>query len=88
MRAPGIARCRDYGEGKMTKTSNLMIAVTSLAAGFPAMSAPASAAQGDIILRVRGIGIIPTSDGAAISPDLLTTGLDPQPMIVPEIDIT
>ncbi len=72
----------------MTKTTSSFIALTSLAAGILAMSVPASAAEGDIILRVRGIGIFPTSDGYGISPGLLTTGLDPQWMIVPEVDIT
>lgn len=72
----------------MAKTSTALIALTGFATGILAMSVPAAAAEGDIILRVRGIGIIPTSDGDRISPDLLTTGLDPQPMIVSEVDIT
>ncbi len=72
----------------MAKTTKSLITSTILAAGILAVSLPAFGAAGDIILRVRGIGIIPTSDGYGISPGLLTTGLDPRPMVVPEVDIT
>lgn len=44
--------------------------------------------QGDWLVRLRGIGVIPTAESGGISPDLRTSGLDPQPAAVPEIDIT
>ncbi len=44
--------------------------------------------KGDWLVRLRGIGVIPTDESGGISPDLLTSGLDPQPAVVPEIDIT
>lgn len=50
---------------------------------------PASALEkGDWLLRVRAIGISPTDESGGISPDLTTSGLDPQSAIVPELDIT
>lgn len=44
--------------------------------------------QGDWLVRLRGIGVIPTDEGNGIAPDLLNSGLEPQNAIVPEIDIT
>ena len=44
--------------------------------------------KGDWLVRLRGIGVIPTDESGPISPDLLTSGLDLQPAIVPELDIT
>ncbi len=44
--------------------------------------------KGDWLVRLRGIGVIPTDESGGISPDLLTSGLEPQPAVVPEIDIT
>lgn len=45
--------------------------------------------KGDWLFRVRGIGVVPTSESSGgITPDLLTSGLDPQPYGVPEIDLT
>ncbi len=50
---------------------------------------PASALEkGDWLLRVRAIGISPTDESGGISPDLTTSGLDPQSAIVPELDVT
>lgn len=49
---------------------------------------PAVADQGDILVRLRGIGVIPTHKSGGIAPDLLTSGLDPQPAVVPEVDFT
>lgn len=54
---------------------------------FPAASAFALD-QGDWLVRLRGIAVIPTDESGGISPDLLTSGLEPQPAVVPEIDIT
>jgi outer membrane protein len=51
-------------------------------------SAAFAVEKGDWLLRLRGIGIVPTDDSSSITPDLLTSGLDPQAAIVPEIDIT
>ena len=44
--------------------------------------------QGDWLVRLRGIGVIPTDEGNGIAPDLLNSSLEPQNAIVPEIDIT
>ncbi len=49
---------------------------------------PALAEAGDILVRLRGIAIVPTNDGGTISPDLTSTSLDPQPAGVPEVDFT
>jgi outer membrane protein len=50
---------------------------------------PAAAVEkGDILVRLRGIGVIPTDDSGGIAPDLLTSGLEPQPAVVPELDFT
>lgn len=50
---------------------------------------PANAVEkGDWLVRVRAINISPTDESGGISPDLLTSGLDPQSVIVPELDIT
>lgn len=44
--------------------------------------------QGDWLVRVRAIGVLPTDDSGGISPDLLTARLEAQPAIMPELDIT
>ncbi len=44
--------------------------------------------KGDWLVRLRGIGIIPTAESGGIAPDLLTSGLEPQNAVVPELDIT
>lgn len=44
--------------------------------------------QGDWLVRVRGIGVMPTSDSGGISPDLTAGSLEAQPAYVPELDIT
>jgi outer membrane protein len=44
--------------------------------------------KGDWLVRLRGIGIMPTEESGGISPDLLTSGLEPQNAVVPELDIT
>jgi outer membrane protein len=50
---------------------------------------PANALEkGDWLLRLRAIGVSPTDESGGISPDLTTSGLDPQSAIVPELDIT
>lgn len=53
---------------------------------------PASAAraleQGDWLVRLRAIDIVPTDKSGGIAPDLTSSGLDPQSAIVPELDIT
>lgn len=53
-------------------------------------SAPSFAIEaGDWLFRVRGIGVVPTDESSGgIAPDLLTSGLDPRPYVVPEIDLT
>lgn len=64
--------------------------VLSVTAAILCMGAGAAYAleKGDILLRLRGIAIQPTDDSSSISPDLLSSGLEPQLAVVPEIDIT
>ncbi|MGE0747103.1 MAG: OmpW family protein [Rhodospirillales bacterium] len=57
--------------------------------GAAAVPTPSLALDaGDILVRVRGIGVLPTGSSGGIAPDLPTASLDPQPMGVPEIDFT
>lgn len=44
--------------------------------------------QGDWLVRLRAIGVIPTDDSGGISPDLPTASVEADPAVVPEIDIT
>lgn len=44
--------------------------------------------QGDWLVRLRGIGVMPTSDSDGISPDLTAGSVEAQPSIMPELDIT
>lgn len=44
--------------------------------------------QGDWMVRLRGIAVVPTEESGGIAPDLLTSGLEPQPAVVPELDIS
>jgi len=52
-------------------------------------AAPALALEaGDILVRLRGIGVIPTDESDGIQSDLTTSGLEAQPTGVPELDFT
>ena len=64
------------------------ILFSSAAAMLGILAAPAVAEQGDILVRLRGIGVIPTDESGGIAPDLLNAGLNPQPAVVPELDFT
>lgn len=44
--------------------------------------------QGDWLVRVRGIGVMPTSDSDGITPDLTAGSVEAQPSVMPELDIT
>jgi outer membrane protein len=66
--------------------NSVIAAILASATILPSL--PALAEQGDILVRLRGIGVIPTDESGGISPDLLTSGLDPQPAVVPELDFT
>lgn len=59
-------------------------------AGTVSIAAPAWALEaGDILVRLRGIGVIPLGDSnGGLRPDLTTSGLEAQPMGVPELDFT
>lgn len=48
----------------------------------------AAAKEGDILLRLRAIGIVPIDSSEGIQPDLVTTGLSPGNAVVPELDVT
>ena len=61
----------------------------ALAVGAMSASTAALALEaGDWLIRVRAIGIEPTGDSNGIAPDLLTSSLEPQFAIMPEIDFT
>jgi outer membrane protein len=62
----------------------------AIVGGFLILSSNAASARdaGDLLVRLRGIGVVPTSDSGGISPDLLTAGLEAQPAVVPELDLT
>ncbi len=76
------------------KTATQLIAGPLLAGatlfGGGAMDAsPALALEaGDILVRLRGIGVIPTAESNGIQSDLTTSGLEAQPTGVPELDFT
>ncbi len=59
-------------------------------AALVSASAPALALEaGDILVRARGIAVVPTGDSnGGLRPDLTTSGLEAQPMGVPELDFT
>jgi outer membrane protein len=59
-------------------------------AGMMSAAAPSWALEaGDILVRLRGIGVIPIGDSnGGLRPDQTPTGLEAQPMGVPELDFT
>lgn len=62
--------------------SSIIAAVASIAGG------QVLAKEGDILVRLRTIGLFPLDDSTGIGPDLLTTGLSPSDAVVPEVDFT
>lgn len=79
----------------MTRRSLTKVLVGPLLAGAAVLggvamdAAPALALEaGDILVRLRGIGIVPTDESSGIQPDLTTSGLEAQPIGVPELDFT
>jgi outer membrane protein len=66
-----------------------LLAGAALLGGVVLDGAPALALEaGDILVRLRGIGVIPTANSDGIQPDLTTSGLEAQPIGVPELDFT
>lgn len=65
----------------------ITFAISAVVLAVPVGSAVALE-QGNILVRLRGIGVIPTDQSNGIAPDLLTSNLDPQPAVVPELDFT
>ncbi len=66
-----------------------LLAGAALLGGVAMDAAPALALEaGDILVRLRGIGVIPTANSDGIQPDLTTSGLEAQPVGVPELDFT
>lgn len=65
-------------------------AATLLAATFVTMAAPisASAGAGDLELRVRTIGVLPTGDSGGVQPAFPGGSLSAGNAVVPEIDLT
>ncbi len=73
----------------MTKRFTRMTPAAVLIAGLLLISNIAQAVEaGDWLLRLRGIGVFPTSDGSGISPDLPTAGLEAKAVGMPELDVT
>ncbi len=66
-----------------------LLAGASVLGGVAMDASPALALEaGDILVRLRGIGVIPTANSDGIQPDLTTSGLEAQPVGVPELDFT
>jgi outer membrane protein len=66
-----------------------LLAVVAGLAALTTAAAPALALeQGDWLVRLRAIGVLPTDESDGIAPDLLTAELKAQPAVVPELDIT
>ena len=66
-----------------------LLAGAAVFGGVAMDAAPALALEaGDILVRLRGIGVIPTANSDGIQPDLTTSGLEAQPAGVPELDFT
>jgi outer membrane protein len=66
-----------------------LLAGAAVLGGVAMDAAPALALEaGDILVRLRGIGVIPTADSDGIRTDLTTSGLEAQPAGVPELDFT
>jgi len=66
-----------------------LLAGAAVFGGVAMDAAPALALEaGDILVRLRGIGVIPTANSDGIQPDLTTSGLEAQPIGVPELDFT
>ena len=52
-------------------------------------AAPAMVLEaGDILVRLRGIGVVPTDESNGLRADLTTSGLKARPVAVPELDFT
>ncbi len=66
-----------------------LLAGAALLGGVAMDAAPALALEaGDILVRLRGIGVIPTANSDGIQSDLTTSGLEAQAVGVPELDFT
>jgi len=66
-----------------------LVLAAAVLGGVVLDAAPASALEaGDILVRLRGIGVIPTANSDGIRTDLTTSGLEAQPAVVPELDFT
>ena len=77
------------GDIDMLGSSARRLGLAGALAALTVAASPALAAdQGDWLVRVRGIGVMPTSDSGGISPDLLAGSVEAQPAVMPELDIT
>ncbi len=66
-----------------------LVLAASVLGGVAMDASPALALEaGDILVRLRGIGVIPTDESDGIKADLTTSGLEAQPTGVPELDVT
>lgn len=65
------------------------LAFAGALAALTAAATPAFALeQGDFLVRLRGIAVVPTEDSGGISPDLQGASLAAQPSMMPELDFT
>jgi len=67
---------------------SLLASVMFFGGGVLDVSSALALEAGDVLVRLRGIGVVPTAESDGIGPDLTTSRLDPQPAVVPELDIT
>lgn len=73
----------------MRVDSKTLLGLAGALAAVATLAAPVAALeQGDWLVRLRGIGVFPTDDSGGISPDLLTSSLEAQPAVMPELDFT
>lgn len=73
----------------MRLRSKTLLGLAGVLAAMTTLAGPAAALeQGDWLVRLRAIGVFPTDDSGGISPDLLTSSLEAQPAVMPELDFT
>ena len=73
----------------IAKPVRMLVSAALFAATATASLSEAQALEaGDFLVRLRGVGVIPTGDSDNFSPNLTTAGVEAQPMGVPELDLT
>jgi outer membrane protein len=67
---------------------SLLMCAAAAAAALAGIATPASAAQGDWLVRLRAIGVIPTEESGAVMPTFPTGSVSVDNSYVPELDFT